>query len=301
MDLLKDFLAFIQERERVRVNRLAGKSPDRWTSDPILRQYRFCNVRREDDRVTSWVRENWRNPTGSDPDLWFAMLVARLFNNEPTLDELTAAVVPMVFGVGRGAVLWSPELARRILSDRREKGLRNFSAAYMIHAGPTEGLFKHDYLINEVLNPAWEKREEIRPCRDDSLATFHRRLMSLHDLGSFMAAQVVADTKHCGTLRTVADWDTWAAVGPGSARGLNRVLGRDPATKWKEGVWWPVLNQLREEVLKDKKTQKLIGPIDAQDVQNCLCEFDKYCRARNGEGRPKQNFAPKNPAQQEIL
>ena len=48
------------------------------------------------------------------------------------------------------------------------------------------------------------------------------------------------------------------------------------------------------EVLKDPKTRKLIGEIDAQDVQNCLCEWDKYQRAKNGEGRPKQNFKPKD-------
>jgi hypothetical protein len=30
--------------------------------------------------------------------------------------------------------------------------------------------------------------------------------------------------------------------------------------------------------------------IHAQDLQNCLCEFDKYERVRLGEGRPRSNY-----------
>ena len=28
----------------------------------------------------------------------------------------------------------------------------------------------------------------------------------------------------------------------------------------------------------------------AQDLQNCLCEFDKWMRVRLGEGKPKRRF-----------
>jgi hypothetical protein len=30
--------------------------------------------------------------------------------------------------------------------------------------------------------------------------------------------------------------------------------------------------------------------LHAQDLQNCLCEFDKYERVRLGEGRPKAKY-----------
>ena len=33
------------------------------------------------------------------------------------------------------------------------------------------------------------------------------------------------------------------------------------------------------------------GPLHAQDVENCLCEFDKYERTRLGEGRPRSLYA----------
>jgi 5-hmdU DNA kinase, helical domain len=53
MDTLALF-NFIAERERIRCRRAAGEPPP-WTADPILREWSFTNVRREDDRVTRWV------------------------------------------------------------------------------------------------------------------------------------------------------------------------------------------------------------------------------------------------------
>src|SRR5262245_5824366 len=72
-------LYWIQEREAIRLRREAGQ-PAPWTNDPILAAWRFCNVRRECDRVTIWIRDNWREPHNDDLDLWFAMAVARLVN-----------------------------------------------------------------------------------------------------------------------------------------------------------------------------------------------------------------------------
>lgn len=47
-------LNFIAERERIRIKKEAGQ-PWPWTNDPILRDYKFCCVRREDDRVTKGI------------------------------------------------------------------------------------------------------------------------------------------------------------------------------------------------------------------------------------------------------
>jgi hypothetical protein len=43
-------------------------------------------------------------------------------------------------------------------------------------------------------------------------------------MGSFQSGQVLANLKY-GQLKSAADWWTFAASGPGSRRGLNRVLG----------------------------------------------------------------------------
>ena len=78
-DQVTPLLYFIGERERIRIRRANGEPPP-WTDDPILREWSFCNVRREDDRVTRWIAEDWRVPHVDDPDLWFAMVIARFVN-----------------------------------------------------------------------------------------------------------------------------------------------------------------------------------------------------------------------------
>jgi hypothetical protein len=44
--------------------------------------------------------------------------------------------------------------------------------------------------------------------------------------------------------------------------------------------------------LQEAVNKKLPEPLHAQDLQNCLCEFDKYERARLGQGVPKQIYTP---------
>lgn len=276
---VKELFAFIRERHAIYERRAAGQ-PKPWTKDPIFLAYRFCNMYRELDKVTVWIRKNWREPNAENPDLWFAMVVARLLNKPESLEALD---------VKRHILNWDPKSLKKILRLRKEAGEKIFSAAYMIHADATETGLKTDYLADFVLTPMWKERETLRPRKSDTLATFHVRLMTQRDMGSFMAAQVVADTKFQVALKSSPDWWTWAAPGPGSMRGLNRVCGADVSEKWKPEIWLTALNLLQFEI--DRKTREADMPrISAQDLQNCLCEFDKYERARLGEGRPKQRY-----------
>jgi len=136
-----------------------------------------------------------------------------------------------------------------------------------------------------VLTPLWHDRKMLRPKPHVTLEIYHALLMHYDGLGSFIAAQVIGDLKYIsGPLRDTDDWNAFAASGPGSKRGLNRVLGRAPDTPWREMDWRMVL-----EELADKASIKKFK-LHNQDLQNCLCEFDKYERARLGEGTPKQIY-----------
>jgi 5-hmdU DNA kinase-like protein len=82
-------LSWIREREAVRLKREAGASLP-WSDDPVFQRERFCNVERESDAVTCWIRENWREPFRADPDAWFLLAIARLGGNDPrTLAQIT--------------------------------------------------------------------------------------------------------------------------------------------------------------------------------------------------------------------
>jgi alpha-glutamyl/putrescinyl thymine pyrophosphorylase clade 1 len=268
------FIGYIEERETIRIKRALGEAPP-WTTDPILRSYRFTNVHREADRVTRWIAANWRNP---DPDNWFAMLIARMINQPATLARIGYPVP------------WDKERFIAAMDKPNPGGESLYNAAYMIKAdgGEYAGARKHHTLAKLLFDVAWNRREWLRPDPIDSLNSFHMKLMELHNMGSFYAAQVVADVKHNQPLLSASDWVSFAASGPGSRKGLNYLLDRDPARAWREEDWRMELSRLLARV--QPPVLNLI--LDAQDLQNCLCEFSKYMRAYTGAGRPKQNFKP---------
>lgn len=268
--------AWVMEREAIRKKKEAGQPPP-LTDDPILSKYRFCNAYRELDAVTVWIRDNWRIPNRYQPDLWFAMVVARHINLPVTLEA-----------IGFDRVLpWDPAGFKSVISARQAIGVKSYNGAYMIRAGRTGP--KHDYLADQVLTPLWDKRDELRPRLTDTLEAVHSRLQAQFGLGSFMAAQVVADLKYSVPLVDAHDWWEFAASGPGSRRGLNRVMHLPPRDPWTEQQWRDNLAKLRTRLEPEWKSLGMTW-CHAQDTQNQLCEFDKYERARLGEGRPKRRY-----------
>lgn len=272
-----DLLAFIKEREAIRLRKEAGK-PKPWTKDPILQQYSFCNVHREDDRVTRWIAENWRDPWPKFKEKWFWMCIARLVNWPDTLVELPLPSFPE----------WDPDVFVGTLHLRRHVGEKIFGGAYIVSTNG-RAMDKAEYLARHVLAPLWAAREELRPTKQDTLQSFYQRLQGFNGMGSFMAAQVVADVKYTPVLRQASDWWTFAASGPGSRRGLNRVLHREVDAPWREDKWLAELGRLHSAITP-MLMKAGIGELHRQDLQNCLCEFDKYERTRLGEGRPRATY-----------
>ena len=115
-----------------------------------------------------------------------------------------------------------------------------------------------------------------------------------------MTAQLIADLKFCpgwlvgakppGPKHQPADWWTWAHVGPGSSRGMMRVLERDTiSVNMSQIEFTEHLAKLQGEI--DKMAAKAKMPlISGQDLQNCLCEFDKYERVRLGQGDARSHY-----------
>lgn len=279
---------FIRERELLRFRKENGLEP--WTTDPILGKYRFCNIHREDDRVTKWISENWRTPCSRLRYLWFFMVLARIINNIESLEELPPP-----------SDKWSASTFLKKMKAREQKGLRVFNPAYIVSTCG-KVMNKIDYVEQYILSPAWQNRNHITSALAGSLENYAKILQrEVYGISTFMAGQIIADLKYEAPLLGMLDWETFAVSGPGSRRGLNRVCERDINAPWKEEDWHETLTALRAEIV-DKALPAVqlaakmpkeawIHDLHAQDLQNCLCEFDKYCRVLNNEGKaPKQLY-----------
>jgi hypothetical protein len=242
------------QREGILQQKNAG-APKPWTNDPILQQFRFCNVHREDDKVTIWIRDKWREPFKDHPNIYIAMILARLLNWPETLAELG---FPKKWDYGRYL---------KVLQNRKMRGDRLHTGAYMVTAGGRP-IPKEEAILDMVHG---FHRSAYRPKVGDTLLYTWQALQSqgVSGMGSFLAAQIVADLKFVPLLKFASDWWTFCAPGPGSQIGLNHTLGLPLTKQWGRQEFEDHVNALREQ---------LIFKLSAQDAQNCLCEFSKYKR-----------------------
>ena len=271
MELLTADLAYwIAERYSILLRRRAGH-PAPWSGDDIFNSVRFCNVHREDDAVTQWVRKNWNN--GDDGNWRFVL--ARMINWPDSLEEIKHTD--------------DLQRIRTILKARRARGDKVFTSAYTISTCGKK-MDKLDYVLDLVQTleydfASWDTHT--------SLKSAYTHLMGTRGLGSFLAAQVVADMKNTygHPLTSAHDWWEFSAPGPGSLRGLSWFF-----TGTGTGVTPPAyalaFATCRKEV--DYLIPEYVPRISNQDFQNCLCEFSKYCKVKYLKGHVRNKYVAHN-------
>ena len=270
-----------------------------YTDDPILAQYRFCNVFRELDRVTVWIDQNIRKPFADHPDLWLMLAIARYINWPDTLQTLIEYDGAWPTG-DHGS--FSPGGLGRALDFISSEGRKVYTGAYMIRAesNPKAEWYswtKQQYVARIVIGRLWEDREQWRAMFQDQpeggleLQAVWQMLQSPRYIGwgPFMAYQAVVDMRWCPSLLGGApDINTWAALGPGSRRGLNRLAGRPLDFPLSQAQGLHEMRFIYET--QNAHRAPWVPVIDLSDIQNALCETDKYLRVKQGEGRPRAQY-----------
>lgn len=268
---------WVVEREKIRLLKERGH-PQPWTDDPIFQTFRFCNVRREDDRVTRWIRDNIRQPFAVHPYLWLMLCIARQINWPDTLQDLIEADAWPDFDG------FHPARITAVLNDRKARGEKIYTGAYTISAPSIKGANKQAYIAETVIGQLWARRNLFR---DTGLRDTHWWLMRSGGWGNFMAYQAVVDMRFTKILRNAHDRFSWAAAGPGTIRGLNRVHGRDVKAPLSQTKALEEIRVIYNLVLPNTRVAT-----DFSDVPNILCELDKYLRVKNGEGEPRSRYVP---------
>ena len=283
MALFDELVEFVHEREQIRMNKENGFLKP-YTLDPILGKFRFCNIRRRDDRVSKWLLKNYyRDLTG---DVWFRALLARLINWPPTLLHLMErGVIPH-----RAEEFNAYEFlnAMRELEERKEK---TYSSAYIVYPTNVEGNTKAVNLCEYIIKPTIGMASGMRTAvASNSLKYSTELLATSFGIKTFIAGQVTADLTYLrGQLDRAIDLYFWAPMGPGSQRGLNRLHQRALTKKTTEKKFNEELHNARTIIVDSNNRY---NDLTLHDVQNIMGEFDKYQRVKTGEGKPRQLYKP---------
>lgn len=314
------FFAFARERHAIYLRRRDHDlSPDRaltpspWTTDPILGKYRFTNVFRELDKTTVWFREHVRERYMSGPEYLLAATVIFRWFNRITTGQAIFLQSPLPF---EGQYVDSAFDAYMRTGDIRH--LRHAILAFCADGPYVTGA----YIIKTP--DGKDKLEGVLWCIEQFMKNGPKAALTLPQwtlretwewlkeypyMGPFMAYEVVTDLRWTPLLDKAGDIMTWANPGPGAKRGINRVRGYDKDANISReqqiylmqqllidslnGNNWPNARVTPEvHGLPGQVTSRTGEPSDwpaweMREVEHTLCEFDKYERARLGEGRPR--------------
>jgi alpha-glutamyl/putrescinyl thymine pyrophosphorylase clade 1 len=271
---------WIDERECIRIQKQVGE-PKPWTNDPILQQFKFTNVRRMDDKVSQWLLNNWYKPYYGHPKMLLACAIARFINRPDSLTQITELVFETKQGIPFERIVTK-------LRKYRDAGNAVFNGAYMVRGN--DGVDKIDSVINRNVKPLLQYMHEVDPT---SMERSWQAILPSYGMGSFMGGQIIADLRWAMDGRW-GDRRIWAPVGPGSRRGMSRLLGipikgKRAIESMSQEEFIPQLRRLiglGVGILPSSITNRL----EAIDWQSCLCEYDKYSRALEGTGKPKQIY-----------
>lgn len=270
---------FINERESIRLKKESG-APRPWTKDPILNEYRFCNVFRRHDRVSRWLIHNWYEPNKDHPNLWFAAVVARQINWTPTLEKI---------GFPHS---WNPDRVYKIMSEIKASGEKLYTGAYVIAAGET-GVEKHRHTVYGVLDYVWKNKVDLHPRPRETLESAHTRFKRYPGFGDFLAFEVVLDWLETPILSAASDRLTFAAAGPGAITGLNRIFERPLETKISFDQALYEMRELgRVANLPEAPINSYVKrPFDLADIEGVLCETRKYLKTQQ-DGKSRDKYVP---------
>ena len=285
---------FAYERQNIFWKKLKGEKYP-WTDDPILREYKFCNSYRVNDRVSQYLLKNviYNGKKYSKEDMLFRIILFKLFNKESTWELLINNFKDITLDS------FKMEEYSKVLTKAKNEGIKLYNDAYISCATKAFGYdYKHDNHLALLHKMFLEDFVQDKIIKSKSMEEVFNILRSYPLIGNFMAYQLVTDINYS----EVVDFreDEFTVAGPGSIRGIRKCFIDKGGLNYEDIIRYMYENQ-------DKEFKRLgldfkrIGnrPLELIDCQNIFCELDKYCRVKlpdlkSNRVKIKKKYIPKD-------
>ena len=270
------YLYWIEERESIRRKKEELRLEPPWTEDKILQEFKFCQVFREDDRTSRWFREHIRAPLRDQPEVVMATVIFRFFNLIETGRTLLANDLHLN---------WDRQKA----IEEVKKQPKWVTGAYIVK---TPNRMDKVTGVAECISHIWLDRWNLILTLQNTNTLYEawRYLLKYPYIGPFVAYEIVTDLRHTYLLDRADDILTWANAGPGAMRGLNRLTGRDLNFSRRTHDWNGEMQELFSICNNSLDMSKFEWGFEMREIEGGLCEFDKYSRIKNGEGRTRSVY-----------
>lgn len=268
------FWRFVAERQSIYARRARGDAAP-WTTDSILQGHRFTNVYRAADRVSQYaIREVLYTGSQDRTECAFRAVLFRMFNLPETWNMLRLRL-----GEQPSLENWDANNYIRLMDAHVRSGGKLWTGAYMVTPPVfSYGSPKHygwllilDSMVRRGVF-AWIGQAA------RSMDVVYEMLRSYPTVGDFFAFQWTIDINY--SVATDFDENDFVIAGPGALRGLSKLYGKS-------------FNQaMAQEAIRDLCGSQVLylgerypfhwlggsRKLHLIDVQNCLCEWDKYTR-----------------------
>lgn len=260
------------ERQEVFFKKLSGQNPP-YSSDPIFRNYKFCNVFRASDRVSQFLIKNViYSKEFSEIDTLFRVFFFRLLNKIETWQTLESEIGPV------SLKNFSFSLYSKTL-EKIKKENPIYGNAFILCANKAFGYGKKHENHLALLEYVFKDKIAKEILRSDSLEKLFNNLKSLPLIGNFMAYQIAIDFNY-SEIFNFSEND-FAIAGPGAERGIKKCFIDTEGKKSDYVISFMVENQEKEFERLGLNFRNLWGrPMQAIDCQGWFCETDKYSRVK---------------------
>lgn len=291
---------FIKRRYVIHLRKDVLKKDPPWTTDEVLKNFRFTNIRREHDKESKWVIEHIANNLElSYEDKLLNVILFRLYNKHET-----AELISMPFKFSQTPD-WNPEWYRSLFEAALVEDPKRvfFTAAF--HTVGMKNTLKRvtgesyapmrilkfiKILINEGLV------DDIKACVNQQ--EVYQTLTDYNGIGRFLAYQFYVDMTYIAEFPFSEN--EFTVAGPGCVMGLNYLFENRDGMTYEECLFWLRDNLDRlfvEELGKDWDGKRVFWDLPEEDrcfnvmsLENCFCELSKYIRAKDGTGRPRKRY-----------
>lgn len=286
---LEMFREFVLERYRIHIRKDVEKKPFPWTENPVLKEYKFTNVRREHDRTTKHLLSAIKlHKDSSYNDKLMNIVLYRLFNKMETFDRI-------------GWVRWSRfdegGIRERLLAT--PKDVRIYTDAFM-----TSGMMRemNKQFPNEKFTPMnilnvlnRDKFKLVKGIKGaETPSEVIEALTDIPGISSFLAYQIFVDFTYLPEF----PWseNEFVLSGPGCSRGLSNLFKDKGGLTDEELLFWlrdncPFTQEELDEVMTDlpKRERRM----NVMSLENCMCELSKYVKTKEGTGKPRNKYKRK--------